>query len=204
MKEALKKQLLFYLFGMLFVEVGLYIVTDFAYRLEIMPKIESQVSFYTAALCTPLLWGWISFIIPYVIIRKCQKCGSKNISSQRMGFESPVCDDCGHVFKANNLTKTIISFVIPTSFLGPSFLLGYVLAGEELSKDIIRFSILFSSVLPSVLAEIIYVAKFNNSEFVEEHEKLGSILSIILLLVLPILTLIGYGMILKFLFTGTI
>jgi len=178
---------------MLLVEVGLYIITDFAYTLGMMSKVASQVSFYTAAVCTPFVLGWISFVIPYVIIRKCQKCGSKNISSQHMGMGRVICDDCGHVFKSNNIAKTIITVVIPLSIIGPSFAVGAVLAGKELPEGIIGFGILLSFWLPSSTAEMIYsIIKLKNSAFFKEYQTLAFIFFITSIIAVPILMLMVY------------
>jgi hypothetical protein len=49
--------------------------------------------------------------------------------------------------------------------------------------------------MPSVIAEIVYSVKLNNSAFVKEHKILGSILFLISFFVLPFSMLIGYGMI---------
>lgn len=208
MKKALKQQILLYLVFVFGTEVFLYVIADFAYMLGIMSKINSQISFYTTAVFAPFLWGWIFFIVPYVIVRKCEKCGSKNIRPtfpREKKWVGVICDECNYVFKSNiHNTRMIISAVIPFLFFGPSFSLGNVLAGKELSESIIVFSILFSSVMPSVLTEIIYATKLNNSAFVKEHKVLGFILFLISFFVLPFLMLIGYGVILKFLFTGTI
>jgi hypothetical protein len=208
MKKAFKKdEMLISLFIVLFVEVGLYFVADFVYRLGFWSKFVSQVGFYTAAVFMPFLWVWIFFGVMYVVVRKCQKCGSKNIHPEiRKGI---VCDDCHYVFRANihdNTKIYILCLAIPCLFFGLSFALGNVLAGGRLDSGVVFFSILLSTWLPSVFAEILYAAKLTNSEseFAEEHENLSFILFIISLLVLPILTLIGYGVILKFLFTGTI
>lgn len=200
MKKALKQQIMIFLSTVLLIDVALY----FAYMLGAVPKSV----FYGVGVFMPLLLVWIFLVLPYVIIRKCEKCGSKNIHPiypRERNWFGIACDDCGHVFKSSiHNTKVIISAIIPFSFFGLCFLLGSVLAGEVLGTFLAFFGILLSVWFPSALAEIIFALKLSNSKFGQEHQTSTGILMFIQFFVVPFIMLIGYGMIIKLLWTGTI
>jgi len=103
------------------------------------------------------MWGWILFGAAYVVVRKCRNCGSKNVcyAFSEKGF---VCDDCDYVFEPTlkNTRILLLSASILLLFVGPSFLLGNVLAGEMLDSNIVFWSILLSSVMSSSLGEFAY------------------------------------------------
>jgi hypothetical protein len=153
----------------------------------------------------PFVQWWVLFGTAYFVVRKCRSCGSKNVlySISKKGI---LCDDCNYVFKfgMKNLRIGVLCASIPLMSFGPFLLLGNILAGEVLDRSLVFFGILLSSWSPSVFAEIMYAVKLNNSEFVQEHQTLAFFLMLIQVLVVPFIMLIGYGMIIKLLWTGTI
>jgi hypothetical protein len=205
MRKALKRQILIFLSVVLLVEVALYFIANSAYMMGAMSRSAFQVGFYTAALSVPFVQWWVLFGAAYFVVRKCRNCGSKNVlySISKKGI---LCDDCNYVFKfgMKNFRIGVLCASIPLMSFGPFLLLGDFLAGKKLSENIVFFSILFSALLPSVFAEVMYAVKLNNSEFVQKHQTLAFILMLIQVLVVPFIMLIGYGMIIKLLWTGTI
>jgi len=205
MKKALKQQILIFLSTVLSLEVAAYFIANSAYMIGAMSRSAAQVGFYVAALCIPFVQWWVLFGTAYFVVRKCRNCGSKNVlySISKKGF---LCDDCNYVFKfgMENLRIGVLCASIPLMSFGPFLLLGNFLAGEVFDSTLVFFAILFSAWLPLVFAEVMYALKLNNSEFAEEHETLRSILLLIQILVVPFIMLIGFGMIIKLLWTGTI
>jgi len=205
MRRALKRQILLFLSVVLLLEVALYFITSSAYMMGAMSKSAFQILFYAAALSVPFVQWWVLFGSAYFVVRKCRNCGSRNVlySISEKGIR---CDDCNYVLKfgMKNFRIGILCATIPLMSFGPFFLLGNFLAGEVLDRSLVFFAILFSAWLPSVFAEVMYAVKLNNSEFVQEHQTLAFILLLIQFLVVPFIMLIGYGMIMKLLWTGTI
>lgn len=174
MKRALRQLVLFYLLGVVVLEVAAYAVTRFGYLSGAMSEFVSDSGFYAGALFMPLLLGWALFGGTYILVRKCRNCGSKNI---RLGFPRAgfVCDDCNNVFQPSPPKDTkilILLVVVPFFLLGPCISIGSILAGDTTPTDIIRTGILFSTWIPLFLATMLYVAT-RESEFFSEHQALG-------------------------------
>ena len=91
-REALKQLISYYLLIVVPLEVSIYVITKLASMLGVWSKFASESGFYAMALFMPIFEGWLFFGVPYVLIRKCENCGSKNItpSFTQKGFAGDI------------------------------------------------------------------------------------------------------------------
>ncbi|MEM2971325.1 MAG: hypothetical protein QW270_02745 [Candidatus Bathyarchaeia archaeon] len=150
---------------------------------------------------------WAYFGVPRLIIRRCGNCGSKNMlySLSKKFF----CGDCGYSFKFDlerNAKLAVLAMSIPASLLGVFILFGITLAGETINYSWVFFGVLLSVWFPTVLALLagLYKLFFYKVAYFHEHKELASTLFFITLIALMFFTLISFGILLKFIFTGSI
>jgi len=195
MKKELKRKILTYLLLVFPIDFVAYIVLNSLHSSGNMTRTEFHLLFYGVGLLfMPFAIGWLLFGSSYVLVRRCEKCGSKNV--HHVLDEGFVCDDCKNTFKLDilkNSGRLVLFLSVLFLFFGPCYMLGSVIAGEVLDNTLVFFGILLSACLPSVVAVFVYLLKFmNKSEFLNEHSALALTLFFTLFIMLSILMLMVY------------
>ncbi|MEM2971326.1 MAG: hypothetical protein QW270_02750 [Candidatus Bathyarchaeia archaeon] len=111
-------------------------------------------SYYAAAFGTAFIFVFVYFLAPKFLVRRCRKCGSKNMffSMFQMGISDKrfFCGDCNYALDFNKdlndsekLNFLAWAFGVSFSIIGVCGIMGCALAGV-LDRDLVRLGVLFS------------------------------------------------------------
>jgi len=176
----------------------------------VMPATHLLTGYYTYVLIWAFVCVLLYFIFPRFIIHRCRNCGSKNMTySLSKNF---FCGDCGYTFNPNRdlndderLKFLVWSIGVPFSLFGVCLVVGSALAGI-MDSGLVFFGVLLSVWFPSLAVLFVGLLKLSGkAAYVREqkHKGVAATLFFITFIVLGFLMLIGFGMLLKFIFTGS-